>query len=199
MRKIKNPQIRYLNELRKVLYDKQWAKTASNFGVYYMWREIRKKKGIKQNITFFPPSMLGKEFAKTKGHEHKGNYGEVYKVTKGKAIFLMQKRRRDSKKIEDVYAVKTNRNEVAVIPSGYGHITINPTDRALKTMDWSYEKCESDYSFFEKMRGACYFYTKSGWIKNKNYKKIPRLHFEKPLKKLSTDLSFLKRDVRISR
>lgn len=199
MEKDKNPQIRYLNELKNVLYDKKWAKKTPDFEVYYMYREVRKSNGIKQNITFFPPLMLGKEFAKTKGHEHKDGYGEIYKVTQGKAIFLLQKRQLNSNNIEDVYAVKINKNEVVVIPPGYGHITINPTNKALKTRDWSYECCESTYSFFERMGGACYFYTKSGWIKNKNYKKIPKLRFEKPLKKLPKDLNFLKRDVQISR
>ena len=199
MRKVKNPQIRYLNELRKVLYDKNWAKKTPNFEVYYMYREVRKSNGIKQNITFFPPLMLGKEFTKTKGHEHKGGYQEIYKVTQGKAIFLLQKRQPNSNHIEDVYVVKTKNNEFVIFPPGYGHIAINPTNKALKTRDWSCEDCKSDYAFFEKMGGACYYYTIDGWIKNRNYKKVPKLRFEKPLKKLPTSLSFLKWDVQISR
>lgn len=186
------PDIRYLDDMRTVLYDQEWAKTASNFEVYFMHRGIKIENGIKQNITIFPPLMLGKEFSKTKGHEHKGNYGEVYKILEGKAIFLLQKRKPVSKKIEDVYTVKTNKNEVVIIPPAYGHITINPINKVLKTRDWSYKNCKSDYSFFERMGGACYFYTKDGWIRNKNYKKVPKLRFEKPLKKMPKNLDFLK-------
>jgi glucose-6-phosphate isomerase len=190
--KNRKPDIRYLNDMRKVVYDKKWLKNAPNLEVYYMYRGVKIENGIKQNITIFPPLMLGKEFTKTKGHEHKGNYGEVYKVIEGKAIFLLQKRKPASKKIRDVYAVKANKNEVVIIPSVYGHITINPTNKILKTRDWSCNHCKSDYSFFERMGGACYYYTKSGWIRNKNYKKVPKLRFEKPQKKIPNNLNFLK-------
>jgi len=198
--KIENrkPDIRRLYDVRSVLYDQKWAKGAPNFEVYFMHRGIKIENEIKQNITIFPPLILGKEFTKTKGHEHKGSYREVYKVIKGKAIFLLQKRKPNSKKIEDVYVVKANKNEVVIIPSSYGHITINPTNKVLETMDWSCENCKSDYYFFEKMGGACYYYTIDGWIKNKNYKKIPKLHFKKPLKSMPKNLNFLKRDVQIS-
>ena len=42
------------------------------------------------------------------------------------------------------------------------------------------------------MKGAGYFYTKRGWIKNKNYAKIPKLRIEKPLKSKPKNLDFLK-------
>jgi len=199
--KIENrkPDIRRLYDMRSVLYDQKWAKFAPNFEVYFMHRGIRIKNGIKQNITVFPPLMLGEEFTKTKGHEHKGSYGEIYKVIRGKAIFLLQKRKLNSKEIKDVYAVKANENEVVIIPSFYGHITINPTKKTLKTMDWSCKDCKSDYGFFEKMGGACYYYTINGWNKNKKYKKVPKLHFKKPLKSMPKNLNFLKRDVQIFR
>lgn len=192
--KIENrkPDIRRLYDMKNVLYDQKWAKTAPNFEVYFMYRGIKIKNGIKQNITAFPSLMLGKEFTKTKGHEHNGSYGEVYKVIKGRAIFLLQKRKPKTKKIEDVYAVKTNKDEVVIIPSEYGHITINPTNNILKTRDWSCENCKSNYYFFETMQGACYYYTINGWVKNVKYKNIPKLHFKKPLKKLPKNLEFLK-------
>ncbi len=178
--------------MRSVLYDQKWAKSARNLKVYFMFRGIKIENGIKQNITVFPPVMLGKEFVKTKGHEHKSSYGEIYKVMSGKAIFLLQKRKPNSKEIKDVYAVKANKNEVVIIPSFYGHITINPINKKLKTMDWSCENCKSDYDFFEKMGGACYYYTIDGWIRNKKYKKVPKLHFKKSLKRIPKNLDFLK-------
>jgi len=42
------------------------------------------------------------------------------------------------------------------------------------------------------MKGAGYFYTKSGWIKNKNYGKVLQLRFERPLKSKPKNLDFLK-------
>ena len=188
--KNKKPDIRYLNDMKNVLYDQQWAKTASNFELYYMYRGLKEKDGLRYDITVIPARMLGKEFTKTKGHEHVGNYGEVYIVLEGKAIYLMQKRR--GKEIIDAFAIKAKKGDVAVIPSGYGHITINPSKKDLKMANWMAEGVKSNYAPILKTNGACYYYTKKGWIKNKNYKKVPKLRFEKPKKSLPKNLDFLK-------
>ena len=192
MSKIRNlkPDIRYLDEMRGLLYDRKWAKKARNFELYYMYRGMKKRRGLRYDITIIPPRMLGKEFVKTKGHEHSKNYGEIYIVLKGEAIYLMQKCR--GKEIEDVYAVKAKKGEAVIIPPGYGHLTINPSKKNLIEANWCSEKCQNKYELFEKMKGACYFYTKSGWIKNKNYKFVPKLRFEKPLKEMPKSLEFLK-------
>ena len=186
----KKPDIRYLDEMRGVLFDKKWAKNAPNLELYYMYRGVKEKNGLRYDITVIPAKILGKEFVKTKGHEHSKNYGEVYKVLEGKAIYLMQKREKEE--IKDVYAVKAKRGEVVIIPPSYGHITINPSKKILIEANWCSKKCKNKYELFEKMRGACYFYIKSGWIKNKNYKFVPKIRFEKPLKSMPKNLKFLK-------
>lgn len=187
--KNKQPEIRYLYDMKNVLYDKKWAKTAPNYELYYMYRGVKKKNGLRYDITVLPPKMLGKEFVKTKGHEHSENYGEIYIVLKGEAIYLMQKYK--NKKFGDVYAVKSKKGEAVIIPPGYGHITINPGTKELIMANWLDEKCEGVYDTIQKKQGACYFYTKDGWIKNKNYKSTPKLRLEKPLKQPPKDLSFL--------
>jgi len=184
------PDIRYLNDMKEVIYDQKWLKKATNFELYYMYRNVKEKGDLRYDITKTPPRFLGKEFVKTQGHGHRGNFEEIYVILKGKAIFLMQKCKND--KIEDVYAVKARKGDVCIIPKGYSHITINPSNKeTLKTANWVSKKCKNDYSFIQKKGGACYFYTKSGWIKNKNYKNIPKLCFEKPLKKIPKNLDFL--------
>ncbi len=186
------PDIRYLNEIKEVLYDKKWAKTAPNFELYYMYRGVKPprlliggggkgKDNLRYDITVIPPKMLGKEFVKTKGHKHIGNYGELYKVLSGEGIFLMQKE--NNGKIEDVYYVKAKRGEYILISPLYGHTTINPSSKILKIANWISEKCQSDYKSTERKKGLCYYYTKSGWVKNDAYKKIPKLRSEKPLKR----------------
>ena len=175
--------------MRKVLYDQKWAKTAPDFELYYMERGVKKKNGLRYDITVIPPKMLGREFVKTEGHEHFGNYGELYIVLKGQALYLIQKYRNNH--IEDVFAVKAKKGESVIIPPGYGHITINPSKEELKEANWLNEKCKNIYDLFEKKQGACYYYTKKGWFKNKNYKRVPKLRFEKPLKS-TPDLNFLK-------
>ena len=182
---------RCINDMKNVLYDRQWTKTAHNFEVYFMHRGVMKKEGLRYDITVIPNRLLGKEFAKTKGHEHLGNYGELYITLRGRAIYLLQKFRNG--KIEDIYAVKTGKGDVVIIPPKYGHITINPSRKEeLKTANWLDEKSQHVYDVIDKKQGACYYYTTDGWVKNKKYKKIPRLRFQKPLKAMPRDLNFLK-------
>ncbi len=197
------PDVRCLYDMKKVIYDKKWLKTAPNFKLYYMYRglkpkknqllttlEGKKKKNLRYDITIIPPRMLGKEFVKTKGHYHIGSYGEIYIVLKGKAIYLMQKEKRG--KVEDVYYIKAKKGDYILIPPYYSHITINPSSKELKMANWISKECKSDYKPIERKKGGCYYYTKSGWIKNRNYKKVPKLRYKRPKKSFPKNLSFLK-------
>ena len=187
--KSKKPEIRFLHDMKKVIYDQKWLKRAANFEVYYMHRGIKKKGNLRYDITVIPAQMLGQEFTKTKGHIHSQNFQELYKVLKGKAIFLLQKA--ENKKVEDVLALKAKTGDVVIVPPYYGHITINPSKNTLSVANWVSKKCKNIYTAVQKNRGFCYLYTKKGWVKNKNYKIIPKLRFEKPLKKMPKSLEFL--------
>ena len=188
----KKPDIRFLNDMKDVLYDQKWLKTSANFEIYYMYRGIKKENDIRYDITVMPCKMLGKEFPKTKGHKHKKGYQELIQVTEGNAIYLFQKmENKNNQIVKDCYAIKAKKHDFLIIPPDYYHTTINPSKKELKMANWIFDKCESDYKLFEKMNGACYYYLKSGWVKNKNYKKIPELRFEKPLKLKPTNLNFL--------
>jgi glucose-6-phosphate isomerase len=187
---MEKPEIRYLYDMKNVLYDQTWLKTAKNFGVYYIYRSVKTQDGLRYDITEIAPKMLGKEFPKTKGHIHTKNFSELLNVLEGQAFYLFQKSK--GKNVEDVYVVKAQKGDFIKVPPEYNHLTINPSKKKLKMANWISKKCKNDYSFFEKMQGACYYYTKSGWLKNKNYKKIPKLRFEKPLKEMPKNLDFLK-------
>ncbi len=191
--KDKKPDIRYLKEMKKVVYDQEWFENASpDIELYYMYRGIKEDDNLRYDITIIPAKKLGKEFVKTKGHYHMGNFGEIYIVLKGKAIYLLQKRGEDNLTISDVYYIEAKKNEIAVIPPQYGHITINPSERdELIMANWVSKDCKSDYLPIEEARGACYFFTQDGWVKNKNYKVVPELYSQRPRKTLPADLNFL--------
>lgn len=176
------PDIRYLRDMENVVYDKEWTKTSpGDLEMYYVYRGIERKNGLSYDITIIPPKMLGQEFVKTKGHQHLCK--ETYKVLEGEGIFLIQKTK--EKEIEDVYLIKAKKDDKITIPPNYDHTVINSTNQELKLGNWISEDCQNNYSLLEKMEGACYFYTKGpakgkvNWVKNKNYKKVPELRFEK--------------------
>lgn len=185
------PDIRHLNDMREVLYDKDFAKNSPDMDLYYMYRGLEKKDDLRYDITIIPAKILGNEYNKTKGHFHLSHFQELYIVLEGSAIFLMQKLDENGN-IADVYAVKAEKGDSVIIPSNYGHVTINPSDKDLKMANWVCDACTSDYSVFTENQGACYYYTKNGWQKNENYKEVPELRFEEPLKSIPQDLNFLK-------
>jgi len=192
--KDKTPKVRKLSDMKTVVYDQEWIKTAPDTDLYYMYGDLIEEGILKYSITVVKPKMLGGEFDKTKGHTHIGDYKETYTVLEGDAIYLMQKTNNDV--VEDVYAVMAKKGESIIIPSGYGHVTINVGKKVLKTGDWRNVNCKQNYSLFEKLHGACYYYIlengEAKWIKNENYKSVPELRFKEPLKSIPQDLSFLK-------
>ncbi len=181
--------IRTLEDMKEVVYDTNWLKEAGDMDLYYMYRGIDEKDNLRYDITVIPPRLLGKEFVKTKGHYHQGSFGELYIVLEGRAIYLLQKM--EGRKIGDVYYVKAKAGDHVIIPAHYGHVTINPSHQALKMANWVSKDCVSDYKDMSGKGGACYYFTLSGWIKNKNYQKVPKLRSKKPAKKFPKNLDFL--------
>ena len=181
---------RLMKEMKNVLYDKSLAHKFPERPLYYVWRGVDKKDGLRYDITLMPSQMLGKEYVRTKGNRNSENYFELYTLLKGKAIFLIQKSNKEI--VEDVIVVKAKKGDWISISPEYAVIMINPSWRKLKTGNWVSEKNQNIYQELEEMSGACYFYTKLGWIKNKNYKHIPEIRFEKPLKKMPKNLDYLK-------
>lgn len=181
---------RYLSDLKDILFDKIWAKSAPDFKVYEVSRGIKyRKDGLRYDETIIFPRLLGKEFPKTKGHEHPKECIELIEVLKGKAIFLLQKDEKNT--VEDVYFIKAKKGQALISPSGYSHTTINNSGKELKIGTWMLDSCESDYENIKKYEGFCYYYTLSGWKKNKDYKRVPKLKEKRPLKSFPKNLDFL--------
>ncbi len=199
--KIKNikPKIRHLAEMKEVLFDQEWAETASDLELYYMYRDLAENKtdreeiiknGLRYDITVLNPLMLGKEYNKTAGHDHPVapqadlTYPEIYEVLEGEAIFLLQDSEED--RIKDIYAVKARKNDKVVVLPNYEHLIINASGKELKTANWVCRNFASNiYKPFRNKHGFGYFALKGNsgdinWIKNENYTNIPSLRFLEP-------------------
>jgi len=179
--------IRWAEDLKPVLAFPN--KLEKNFPAYYMFRDVYHnyedrntivESSLRYDITYIPPSMIGDEYIKTFGHYHPKvnsvSYPELYEVIEGSAIFLIQK---GIERIEEVIAVKAKKGDKVIIPPNYGHVTINPSNKTLKTANWVSRAFSSIYEPYIKRRGACYYLTTKGWMKNNNYRTVPPLKFAK--------------------
>lgn len=181
--------VRHLKEMEKVVYDKKFAKENPDLEVYYVERGVKKEDELRYDLTTMPSRMLGQEFVRTKGNRNSNDFQELYTVLEGEAIFLMQKTKGEI--VKDIKAIRAQKGDWVLVPPKYAVIMINPSKKTLKTGNWVSEKNKNIYQELEKKQGACYYYTSQGWLKNKNYSKVPKLRFEKPLKEKPKNLNFL--------
>ncbi|VVB84952.1 Glucose-6-phosphate isomerase [uncultured archaeon] len=187
------PNVRMLSDMKDVIYDKIWLSAADNFELYYMYRDLAlsksdaqvvKEHGLRYDITVIPPCMLGCEFVKTAGHYHPCvpgtdvTFPEVYEVLSGEAHYVMQKPDRDS--IKDVIMVKAKQGDKVIIPPGYGHLTVNASNKVLKMANWVARDFESIYSPIKEKGGGAYFILKDGIVRNPTYDSVPELRISQP-------------------
>ena len=182
------PDIRYAYDLKPVLYQPEMLN--DNFPAYFMYRDSYRNEEEKERIakadlrfdyTITPPNRIGKEYIKTYGHYHpeagKLSYPELYQVIEGEAVFVLQKRGERDDTIESLAIVEVDEGEAIIVPPGYGHVMINRTEERLITSNWVCRSFKSIYEPYTVLRGACYYLTEDGWIRNKNYSEVPELAF----------------------
>lgn len=188
------PDIRRLKHITTVCHDQEWIKRADpELVLYYMYRGKPDANRIRYDITVIPSLMIGDEFNKTWGHYHVDKCRELYTVLEGEAIWFMQRRASgNDAKISDVYFVGAKPGQGIIIPGGYAHFTINPANTSLVIANWVSTEYVFDYKTVDKMKGACYYYLKSGWTKNSRYEEIAELRKEQPLAKIPQNFDFLR-------
>lgn len=182
------PNVRKLSDMKDVIYDKEWFSRAGNLELYYMYRglsiskndaTIIKEHGLRYDVTVIPPRMLGCEFIKTAGHYHPlvpgtdMTFPEIYEVLSGEAHYIMQRPYNDG---IDTVMINANAGDKVIIPPGYGHLTVNASDKVLKMANWVANDFESIYSPIRDKGGGAYFLIKSGedmkMVKNMRYDNI---------------------------
>jgi glucose-6-phosphate isomerase len=174
------PSVRTVDEMRCVLAD---PGCAADGPLYVMYRDCALTaedrtwlagQHIRFDLTVIPPATLGREYVKTKGHYHPENtagvgYPELYQVLAGEAHYLLQ-----AKDLSDVVAVTAHAGDVVLVPPGYGHVTINPAAETLVMANLVSTRFESEYGFYEEMRGAAYSEVEGeGWVRNARYAEVP--------------------------
>ncbi len=192
------PKVRTFEELLPVLMSPELVRDRLSVA-YYMFRDLPhlRESWARFDVTLIPPWRVGKEFAKTHGHYHLPGaagipYPEIYQVLEGKGLFLLQEG--EGNRIKDFVYLRGEPGDVIIIPPGYGHVTVNPGEEPLIMSNIIYRLAKSDYGPFKSLRGAAYYYTVDGFLRNSRYEEAPSPREVKPL---SEDVpivdSFLKR------
>lgn len=168
---------RTVKDMESVLYDTK-SGMDPNTPLYFMYRALSKNErdakwlednSLRYDITVIPANKVGAEFVKTKGHYHPNApcgraYPELYQVLGGEAHFLLQNRN-----LSDICVIRATAGDVVLIPSGYGHVTINPSRDRLVMANIVSCEFESEYEFYGEMHGAAYYELESGFIRNPHY------------------------------
>jgi glucose-6-phosphate isomerase len=144
--------------------------------LYWMYRDIHRREheelirssGLRFDLSVFAPGRLGSEYLKSSGHYHPFvpgyplTYPEIYEVATGKATFLLQKVRNicarpEEMVVEDFLILEAEAGQQAVMPPGYGHVTINTLNEPLVTVNWVADSFTSYYYSVEQTRGFAYY------------------------------------------
>jgi glucose-6-phosphate isomerase len=159
--------VRTIPQMVKTLMSRPDLETLETLDMYFMYRNVLKKEGIRYDITMIPAVPVGDEAPKTHGHYHPKSedglaYPEVYQVLNGRAVFILQKKNHNGS--VDVSIVSAKARDVVLIPSGYGHVTVNSGDETLVLGNLAYDLFEPMYHEFDENHGAAYYYLKDGNI-----------------------------------
>jgi glucose-6-phosphate isomerase len=197
--KVTIADVRKLHDMEDIVFDKEWFEETEvrNRDVYYMFRDLAKNDSeleaikaqhLRYDITVIPPAMLGSEYVKTIGHYHPRvpgtnvNYPEIYQVLEGSATYLLQKVKSGEEDfVLDVVAIKAEKGDLVIVPPGYGHVTINASDKTLEMANWVCRDFSSVYEPIKRLSGASYFLLKDGFVKNPLYRNIPPIRHLKPV------------------
>ncbi len=184
------PNIRTFEELIPVLRNPERVDRLS--AAYYMYRDLPHLRGswARFDLTLIPHWVVGDEHSKTHGHYHLPGaagipFPEVYQVFKGEGLFLLQKC--EGPMVEDFVYLRGRPGDVIIIPPWYGHVTVNPGPEPLLMGNLIYRLVKSDYEPFRKYRGAAFYYTLNGFVRNENYegnvepREVEPFHEEKPI------------------
>lgn len=169
--------LRSKKELNDVL---QTPKAPGPDIAYWIFGDLTEEKWA--NMTIVTPGRYGKEFPKTYGHYHSKDMLEIYRLTAGNGILLLQKKYYSKGKyipniIKEAYLVKFDIGDELIIPPDFGHSWTNVGDTPLITFDdWRAGHTGTDYELIKRFHGMCFYIVDDNGIKfvaNPNYKKHP--------------------------
>jgi glucose-6-phosphate isomerase len=133
-----------------------------------------------------PPSRVGREYAKTQGHYHPAmpgaglSYPEVYTHYVGVLYLLLQRRLNgQAARLNDCVLIEMQPGGSIMVPPGYAHILINPSDTPAVMAGLYSPEFAADYRPIRSLAGAAYFLVNAGGqetiVANERYELAPPL------------------------
>jgi glucose-6-phosphate isomerase len=177
------PSVRTVEDMRPVLAEPSCERSGP---LYFMYRDLARTdadwrwlhdRHLRYDLTAIPPGDICGECVKTKGHFHPDNpegtgYPEIYEVLDGEVFYLLQNRPNT-----DTVLISASAGDIVVIPPGYGHISINPSQKSTLVMANIVSTAfESEYGSYEALHGAAYYFMTDGTaVRNPHYPHVPAL------------------------
>ncbi len=168
---IPEPEVKTINDINKVLKDRNQGKDKR---LYYVYKgiyvpgddKIFRKFRLRFDITIMPSGKLGHEFVKTHGHSHQ--CGEIYEVLKGEGVFMLHKS-------NGFYPIVCKKGYRVEVPSKSIHVTSNQSQATLIMCNLMPDKVKADYKKIEKTHGAAYYLlSRNKFVPNKRFKLLTR-------------------------
>jgi glucose-6-phosphate isomerase len=133
-----------------------------------------------------PPQRVGREYAKTQGHYHPAmpgsgmSYPEVYTHFHGRLYLLMQRRAGgQAGRLNDCVLIDMQPGRSIMVPPGYAHILINPSNRPALMAGLYCPDFAADYEPIRSQAGAAYYLVEEGGqecsVPNPRYLSVPPL------------------------
>lgn len=190
-------RVRTFHDMQDALMQPSAAPTEES--IYTVHRNVARRddaerireKNIRYDITVIPAGYFPgtrREFFRTLGHYHPlppANllaYPEVYEVIAGRAYWLIQRPGGDDPgTLQDIYLIEAGPGEKAIMPPGFGHITVNAGSAPLITANWIADGFEYDYGPYKKFRGGGYWILEGDmpgtieFMPNSSYAALPEL------------------------
>lgn len=148
--------------------------------------ELFKKMRLTFGLVLLPAMKIGVEYVKTHGHYHSSissssiGHPEVYTHYFGELYLYMQRRSRGSTtELDDCVIYEMIPGQSIMVPPGYAHILINPSQEpALMAGLYSIDAIHDYQPILEPAGGAYFLINETGrdrFVANKRYSKIPPL------------------------
>ena len=133
-----------------------------------------------------PPWKVGREYAKTQGHYHPAmpasrmSFPEVYTHSCGQLYLLMQRRSAgQAAHLDDCVLIEMQPGQSIMVPPGYAHILINPSDEPALMAGLYCPDFAANYEPIRSLGGAAYHLVEADGreqaVLNSRYSHVPPL------------------------